>query len=496
MDGDVRSFVQKSRPAPVRSAVLGLTAPVTIGVLDVVALCISLVAGHAFVRAMGRHTEPLSMQWATSSASLTYLLVGSLLLVSFAFRGHYNIRISMWEELRVIWGALMLYACFNLALNFMVQADPSRLPVVGMWLMLTLLLPLARIVSRAWLQAVGLWTRGVLIIGDGEYAAEAYRTLKSERHMGLEPRAFMRTVADSPMAQSLDIGELTVYSLQARPEELARRLNCRSVVIAMESVNSTFLARLTSRLLRHGLEVTVVPPVKGLPVHGIEAQHFFNQDMLFLRVRNNLHGPISRFVKRAFDIVASSVFLLLAAPVFFYCYCRIRFEDGGQALYRQQRIGHKGRPFEMLKFRTMVNDAEEMLTQWKFDNSNLYLAYVRNNFKLADDPRILKVGRWMRYTSLDELPQLWNVLRGDMSLIGPRPLLEREVPDYLSEALYSYGQVRPGLSGVWQVSGRSGTTFKDRALMDMWYVRNWSLWVDIVILIKTIRVVLRRSGAY
>jgi undecaprenyl-phosphate galactose phosphotransferase len=201
-------------------------------------------------------------------------------------------------------------------------------------------------------------------------------------------------------------------------------------------------------------------------------------------------------VKRAFDIVASSFFLVVLAPVFFYCYCRIRLEDGGRALYRQQRIGHKGKPFELLKFRSMVNDAEEMLTQWKFDNSNLYLAYVRNNFKLADDPRILKVGRWMRYTSMDELPQLWNVLRGDMSLIGPRPLLEREVPDYLSEALYSYGQVRPGLSGVWQVSGRSGTTFKDRALMDMWYVRNWSLWVDIVILIKTIRVVLRRTGAY
>ncbi len=496
MDGDVHSFVQKRRAAPVRHAVSGITAPFTIGLLDVLALLISLVAGHGFVRAMGHHPEPLSLRWSSGSGSLTYLLVGSLLLVSFAVRGQYNNRSSMWEELRQIWGALTMYAVFNLALNFIVQADPSRLPVVGMWASLMLFIPLARIVSRAWLQSVGLWTRGVLIIGDGEYAADTYRTLKSERHMGLEPRAFMRAATNNPMAQTHEIGDLRVYPMQARPEELAKQLDCRTVVIAMESVNSTFLARLTSRLLRNNLEVLVIPPVKGLPVHGVEAQHFFNQDMLFLRVRSNLTGPISRFVKRAFDIVASSLFLIVLAPVFAYCVYRIWREDGHPALYRQERIGRKGKPFELLKFRSMVNDAESVLTQWKFDNSDIYLDYVRNNFKLANDPRILKVGRWMRYTSLDELPQLWNVLRGDMSLIGPRPLLARELPDYLAEALYSYGQVRPGLSGVWQVSGRSRTTFKDRALMDMWYVRNWSLWVDIVILLKTIRVVLRRTGAY
>jgi undecaprenyl-phosphate galactose phosphotransferase len=498
MDGDVRSYTAKSKPqAPASNAVTGLTAPFAIGLVDVFALLLAFVAGRVFVRAMGRYMEPLSLDWSKSSASLTFLLVGSLLLASFAIRGHYNNRISYWEELRVICGSCLLYATFNLGLNFMVQANPSRLPVIGMWAMLMISIPLARILSHAWLQSVGLWTRGVLIIGDGEYAADAYRTLKSEPHLGLEPRAFMSSIAENPMATNISTSVgLEVFPLQQRPEELAARLGCATVVVALESVDSGFLTRLTSRLMRYGLEVMVIPPVKGLPVHGVEAQHFFNQDMLFLRVRSNLSGPLSRFAKRAFDILASSFFLFVLAPVFVYCAFRIWREDGAPVLYRQERVGRKSKPFVMLKFRSMVKDAEDVLTRWRFDNSNIYLDYVRNNFKLSEDPRVLKVGRWMRYTSFDELPQLWNVLRGDMSLIGPRPLLARELPDYSSEALYSYGQVRPGLSGVWQVSGRSGTTFKDRALMDMWYVRNWSLWVDIVVLLKTIRAVLHRTGAY
>jgi undecaprenyl-phosphate galactose phosphotransferase len=496
MDGDVRGFTADPALTKAGSPVLNVTAPFTIGLVDVLALLLALIAGRAFVSVMGHHVEPLTFYWQSSSATLTFLLIGSLLIASFAIRGHYNNRISIWEELRVIWGALLMYACFNFALNFMVQADPSRLPVVGMWAMLMLFIPAARVVSRGWLQWIGAWTRGVLIIGDGEYAADTYRTLKSERQLGLEPRAFMRAVEENRMAQDISLGDLKVYPFQPRPEELCAALGCKTVVIALESVQSAFLARLTSRLMRNGLEVMVIPPVKGLPVHGVEAQHFFNQDMLFLRVHNNLFGPTSRFAKRAFDIVASIFFLITMAPVFGYCIFRIWREDGGPVLYRQERVGRRGSTFELLKFRTMINDAEAVLTQWKFDNSNIYLEYIRNNFKLERDPRVLKVGRWMRYTSLDELPQLWNVLRGDMSLIGPRPLLERELPDYLSEALYSYGQVRPGLSGVWQVSGRSGTTFKERALMDMWYVRNWSLWVDIVILIKTIHVVVRSNGAY
>jgi len=143
----------------------------------------------------------------------------------------------------------------------------------------------------------------------------------------------------------------------------------------------------------------------------------------------------------------------------------------------------------------MVNGAEDLLMQWKASNSPEWQRYVADNFKLANDPRVLQVGRFIRRSSLDELPQLFNVLRGDMSLVGPRPLLSRELVDYGPDiALYQLAT--PGLTGLWQISGRSGTRFADRVGFDVWYVKNWSLWIDIVILLKTVTVVFNKEGAY
>lgn len=143
----------------------------------------------------------------------------------------------------------------------------------------------------------------------------------------------------------------------------------------------------------------------------------------------------------------------------------------------------------------MVKNAENMLKQWEATNSPVWQEYVANNFKLANDPRLISIGAMIRRTSIDELPQLFNVIMGDMSLVGPRPLLPREINDY-GEDLSLYGQTPPGLTGLWQVSGRSQTTFEDRIGFDSWYVKNWSIWMDITILFKTWSVVFRRTGAY
>jgi undecaprenyl-phosphate galactose phosphotransferase len=143
----------------------------------------------------------------------------------------------------------------------------------------------------------------------------------------------------------------------------------------------------------------------------------------------------------------------------------------------------------------MHKNAERMLENWKNRQDPIYLDYVANNYKLPNDPRVTKVGRFLRKSSLDELPQLINVLLGQMSLVGPRPLLPSEIDDYLDGEFY-YTQVSPGITGLWQISGRSKTSFVDRARLDSWYIKNWSLWYDIVILIKTIVVVIRRDGAY
>jgi lipopolysaccharide/colanic/teichoic acid biosynthesis glycosyltransferase len=202
-----------------------------------------------------------------------------------------------------------------------------------------------------------------------------------------------------------------------------------------------------------------------------------------------------KLLKRAIDIVLSFILLLLALPLFAYVSCRIYFEDGRPVFFSQRRIGQARREFGMFKFRTMVRHAEGEFARWESERPDLLEEYRRNNYKLRQDPRLLGVGAWLRRSSIDELPQLINVLRGEMSLVGPRPLLSRELAHY-GEAIALYEQVKPGITGLWQINGRSETTFEERASLDSWYIRNGSLWCDFVILFKTINVVMRQDGAH
>ena len=197
-------------------------------------------------------------------------------------------------------------------------------------------------------------------------------------------------------------------------------------------------------------------------------------------------------VKRAFDIVAALLGLVLVAPVLAVVALLVRLDSPGGALFRQTRVGVGGRRFRIVKFRTMVQGAEAILAL----DPELLAEYERNNFKLASeaDPRITGLGRFLRQTSLDELPQLWNVLRGEMSLVGPRPLPENHF-DAFGEKKDSYLSMRPGITGYWQVAGRSAAGHAMPEMTD-YYVRNWSLWLDAQVLAKTVPAVLARHGAH
>ena len=201
-------------------------------------------------------------------------------------------------------------------------------------------------------------------------------------------------------------------------------------------------------------------------------------------------------LKRFIDIAGAIVGLFLCAPLFAIVAIAVRIEDKGPVLFAQWRLGRRGEPFRCLKFRTMRMDAEDTLRRWEEQNTPQWQAYLAGNRKLRDDPRVTRIGRVLRTTSLDEIPQLINVLRGEMSLVGPRPLLSRELADYGTDALRLYEQVRPGLTGLWQVSGRSGLSMQQRATLDAQYVRQQSIALDFAILARTLPAVLRRQGAY
>jgi Undecaprenyl-phosphate galactose phosphotransferase WbaP len=215
---------------------------------------------------------------------------------------------------------------------------------------------------------------------------------------------------------------------------------------------------------------------------------------LGLAVRQNLLRRRLRLLKSAFDYVVALACLVPAALLGMVIAVLIKATSRGPVLFVQQRIGRDRRRFPMLKFRTMVNDADRVLERALRESPALDREW-RTHRKLRNDPRVTRIGRLLRRTSLDELPQLLNVLRGEMNLVGPRPVVESELRRYGQDADL-YCRVRPGITGLWQVSGRNDVAYEERVRLDCWYVRNWSLWLDLDILFRTAWVVMRGRGAY
>ncbi|WP_431734122.1 undecaprenyl-phosphate galactose phosphotransferase WbaP [Klebsiella aerogenes] len=239
--------------------------------------------------------------------------------------------------------------------------------------------------------------------------------------------------------------------------------------------------------------VSVIPTLRGIPLDNTDMSFIFSHEVMIFRVHQNLAKVSSRILKRAFDIVGSLGIILLSSPLLIYICYKVK-KDHGPAIYGHERIGKGGKPFKCLKFRSMVTNSKEVLDDLLSSDAEAKKEWDAT-FKLKDDPRITPIGHFLRKTSLDELPQLFNVLKGEMSLVGPRPIITAELERYSDEVDY-YLLSKPGMTGLWQVSGRSDVDYETRVYLDAWYVKNWSMWNDIAILFKTISVVLRKDGAY
>lgn len=217
-------------------------------------------------------------------------------------------------------------------------------------------------------------------------------------------------------------------------------------------------------------------------------------DMPILKLKDVFIGGFEGHVKRLLDFTLSFIALIILSPLLIIIALLIKIDSPGPVFFVQNRIGLNGKLFKAYKFRTMVINAEKILLKWLEENPQIRDEYLINH-KLKDDPRITRVGKFLRKTSLDELPQLFNVLKGDMSLVGPRPYLVRELDEIRHYAKFLW-RVPPGITGLWQISGRSEVDFEGRLKMDMQYISNWNIWLDLNILFKTIPAVLKKDGAY
>ncbi|EPN9866394.1 undecaprenyl-phosphate galactose phosphotransferase WbaP, partial [Klebsiella pneumoniae] len=265
-------------------------------------------------------------------------------------------------------------------------------------------------------------------------------------------------------------------------------------IVAVESHQSDIRnAWLRNFMIKGYRYVSVIPTLRGMPLDSTDMSFIFSHEVMIFRVQQNLAKWSSRLLKRFFDIVGSVSIIFILSPLLLYI-CKKVKQDGGPAIYGHERIGKGGKPFKCLKFRSMVIDSKQVLDNLLKEDEEAKKEWEAT-FKLKNDPRITKIGKFLRRTSLDELPQLFNVLKGDMSLVGPRPIITAELERYNEEVDY-YLLSKPGMTGLWQVSGRSDVDYETRVYLDAWYVKNWSMWNDVAILFKTIGVVLKRDGAY
>ena len=336
---------------------------------------------------------------------------------------------------------------------------------------------------------MGLWIRPTIIIGHGENALEAAVALESEPRMGFQVVGYMDVNESKP---KIKLNGQTIINFD-QLEPMAEQPGIQWV-IALEHSESDQREHWLRTLTQWGaIDISVIPAMRGVPLYGTDIAHFFSHEVALLRVGNNLRRWPARLTKRIFDFLMAGILLVLLSPVLILIALALKFE-GGSVLFAHQLLGKNGRKFNCYKFRSMVLDAEQRLEAILQENPALKSQWDKEH-KLKADPRISKLGHFLRRTSLDELPQLFNVLKSEMSLVGPRPIVQEELQKYGLEKSY-YLMVRPGMTGLWQVSGRNDVDYQTRVYLDVWYVKNWSLWYDLALLFKTVKVVMSRSGAY
>ncbi len=473
-----------------RSAVGSLLA---LPVADAAAMVACFVAGGLLNFSFRNVTEERTL-------ILGLLIAGSL--VVFQHFGHYTRRRQLWQELGDIAAVAAGALLFDLALLYLLKVNFSRLWVLTSWALVVPAVPLARLLVKKVALELGHWLQPTVIVGTGPNAHEIAAAYDARNnHLGYQVQAFLDPcppgAAEAPGERWLLVGgrPIPVLPLDVDAKELPGWLGQPHVVVALDLDEMLGCQGLIESLSFYHGDIDVISPLKGLPINNTRVSHFFSRDILSLRIHNNLARPWPQLVKRAFDLSAASLLLLFLAPLLALVALKIRLADGGGVIFAHTRVGRHGRLFPCFKFRTMVANSAEVLAELLARDPQARAEWASDR-KLRRDPRITGLGRFLRKTSLDELPQLINVVRGEMSLVGPRPVVPDELELY-GEARIYYLQVRPGLTGLWQISGRNDIDYERRVGLDAWYVRNWTLWYDILILFRTLAVVPgKSSGAY
>ncbi|MBB5608611.1 MULTISPECIES: undecaprenyl-phosphate galactose phosphotransferase WbaP [unclassified Janthinobacterium] len=461
-----------------------------------IADAMALFAAFCLAGIMALHRSELNTWGLDSSRLLSFFLLSLVALALFKLKGHHAKRRPYSNEIREVLKIVLIMGLIDASLIFLGKRNSSRAALLMTWLLAPCLVLLLRGMVKFLLLKLGGWIRPMVIIGWGENALQTARAFDEEALMGYRLIAFLIPEGQECFEhQYLNRGKQPVpcISLGPDPEQTLKMLGDPHAVVALEQGGIDTYQGMIQQVSRRVANMQVVPAVRGLPLYGMEVNHFFTHEVLLLTMRNNLARPGLQLIKRCFDLTTSIAVMIIGSPVLLWIAAKV-LASGRPIFYGHKRVGQNGKHFLCYKFRTMAVNADVLLKELLERDPQARAEWDRD-FKLKNDPRITSIGHFLRKTSLDELPQLWNVLKGEMSLVGPRPIVDAELERYGNQVDY-YLEAKPGVTGLWQVSGRNDVSYDTRVYLDAWYVKNWSLFNDIVILLKTVKVIFKKDGAY
>ncbi|HEY7832805.1 MAG TPA: sugar transferase, partial [Ktedonobacterales bacterium] len=422
------------------------------------------------------------------------LLVTAGLLLAFAARGLYRQRpTGSWfrQATTVIAGTTTAFALFA-AYEFVFQSTElvvvqTRLLVAIMWGTTTVVVLLLRAIVGgvvSWLYRRGAFMTNLLVVGSGRQGKLMMQHIAASPSLGYRVVGFVQE-GDGPLA---DFGRFSALGGLEELDRVIRGKRVGEVIIALPSHQHQQILRTVRLCERAGANFKLVPDMYELSISRIDVDAI--EGVPLLGLRRSLEGTWQRAVKRAIDIFVALLVLVIGAPIWLLLALAIKLDSPGPVFYSQTRLGRRGEAFPFLKFRSMYINADQKLEAMRARQNARGV-----HFKDRHDPRRTRVGSFMRKTSLDEIPNFINVLRGEMSVVGPRPPLPSEFEHY-EDWEKARLEATPGITGIWQVRGRSDIDFDEMVLMDLYYIENWSLRLDLQILLRTIPAVLFSRGAY
>lgn len=428
-----------------------------------------------------------------------YYILGPLLLVfgsTYTLMGLYRLRgVNQVEELRQLTVTTTMIFLTLIAFNVFMGGSkyPAEL-LIASWLFAIGLVPSARFTARWFGSSIGLWGEPVVIIGSGELSRRIIHYLLKNTYYGLRPVMVVDGLMDGIEDEGATDLVIPTIPLERWLSTFApgSKLGLSTAIVVTSELPPSIRDSITRG--EHLGFANIITVSEQFNTRNVGLMPLDFGGVLGLEERHYLLSFVEEWQIRILDLLLIFLSLPILIPFILSIIIAIKLDSKGSVFYRQSRIGKEGQEFKVIKFRTMVEHADEVLVKYLEENPDL-LAEWNLNHKLKHDPRITRVGKILRRISLDELPQLWNIIKGEMSLVGPRPIVADEVERYAERFKY-YTQVPPGLTGLWQVSGRNDVNYDQRVGLDEYYVRNRSIWMNLYILVRTASAVIRRQGAY